>query len=63
MTRGHRAFLRLYQVIPLHSSIGFGPDNTLHVLHQLPSLEQEGGHWAFFSCHVDGAPLRSYNPS
>ena len=56
MTRSHRALLRLYQVIPLHSLIEFSPDHTFHFLHQLHSLEQEGGHWAFFSCHVDGAP-------
>ena len=52
MTSIHRTLLRLYQVIPLYRLSEFSPDHTFHVLHQIHSLEQEGGHWAFFSRHV-----------
>ena len=50
MTGGHQAFLGSTLNMTGHSSIGFSINIVLHVSHLLTSLQQEGGHWAFFHC-------------
>ena len=54
MTGGHQALLCSTLNIAGHNSMGLSVNIVLRISHLLTSLQQEGGHWAFFHCSALG---------